>query len=83
MHGGAAPADVEQMMGWLMGEDFTPAFNNMWGLMSERGLALQVPPNSSARNSSARNSSARNSANSPRKRIKINHRTCSPICSNT
>jgi len=40
--GAPRPADVEQMMGWLMGEDFTSAFNNMWGLMSERGLALQV-----------------------------------------
>jgi replication factor C subunit 3/5 len=39
--GAPRPADVEQMMGWLMGEDFTSAFNNMWGLMSERGLALQ------------------------------------------
>ena len=78
--GAPRPADVEQMMGWLMGEDFTSAFNNMWGLMSERGLALQVRRAIPRR---VRQFSARNSRHATLTPPLPHCRTCSPICSNT
>ena len=73
--GAPRPADVEQMMGWLMGEDFTSAFNNMWGLMSERGLALQV------RRAIRRRAIPRRATLTPP--LVPFHRTCSPTSSNT
>ena len=39
--GSPMPADVEQVLRWLLQEDFVTAFNNIWQLMTGKGLALQ------------------------------------------
>merc|ERR1712066_23792 len=39
--GSPNPQDMETIMRWLMEEDFAIAFDNIWRLMSDKGLALQ------------------------------------------
>ena len=39
--GSPTPEDVEAILGTLMKDDFTPAFETIWRTMAAKGLALQ------------------------------------------
>jgi len=39
--GSPSPQDTEAIMNWLLSQDFTPAFESIWELMTNKGLALQ------------------------------------------
>ena len=39
--GAPMPADIEQMVGWMLSDDLTSAFNKIYDLKTLKGIALQ------------------------------------------